>query len=110
MEQIRKVKAELEAFKNGGVEAVENLKKEESEMKEVVEGLGNVQKAVEGLKQREPYKWEKQAEKFLNDGVDPIVKASKEKFLGMTHREQAEFRKANAELYEKMRNLHPCYM
>src|SRR5690606_10135017 len=51
---------------------------------------------------REPHKWEKQAENFLNDGIDPRIKAAKEKFLKLTHREQAEFRKNNPELYEKM--------
>lgn len=105
LEQIKQLKAELAAYQNGGVEAVENLKNNggNGEMnKEIVEGLGKVKAAVDGLKAREPYKWEKQVENFLNDGVDPRVAAAKEKFLEMGAREQAAFRQANPELYEKM--------
>ena len=70
--------------------------------KEIVEGLGKVKEAVESLKAREPEAWEKQAENFLNDGIDPRIKAVKEKFLKLSHKEQAEFKQANPELFEKM--------
>lgn len=70
--------------------------------KEIVEGLEKVRGAVESLKEREPSKWEKQVENFLNDGIDPRIKAAKEKFLTLNHREQAKFKRDYPELYEKM--------
>lgn len=76
--------------------------KEENGMENFKEGLSNIEKAVKDLKAKELTKAQKQMENFLNDGIDPVVKASKEKFLTMTANQQAEIRKNNPEMFEKM--------
>lgn len=81
---------------------VKKDEKEEKDMKEVTEGLKQVEEAVKQLHPKEQTTLDSQLDNFLNDGVDPRVKAAKEKFLKMNAKEQAQERQKNPELYEAM--------
>ena len=52
-----------------------------------------VEEAVKRLKSKEKTIAQKQMEALLNDGVDPMIKAAKDKFLSMDTKSQAAWRK-----------------
>lgn len=69
---------------------------------ELVEGLGKVADEVKKLQKPEPTSLDKALESFLSDGVDPRVKAAKDKYLNMSTNEQARLKETNPELYNAM--------